>query len=297
MKINGIFKNKKLNPAIITNVSGTIIYINQDAIMEFGVKIGQNVSNIVDINELQKLSMYSNRMSIISITHPKYSEAYASISGDGINKTISITFKKGYKKSSKDLIEELNILSITNRQIERSTAKDISLNDFCQEIKKTISDTGNFINVYTQNESFYQNEHLLQALALCGIGMMQETSPNKPVDFYLKRINGQLEMKIIVRVNSVKEGRGAQEVENILPWCAIRLAVIDNLCEQNKLSYTVNLVERSLKLVIKAKQVAIDTILHSSPNTTSLVKDLYQLLYPRENIISKYGISIEEIIE
>lgn len=294
MKIYGYKQQKPISPEIVTDVNGTVIYLNQSAKSILKLKLGDSIGSILDINELRKLSMFAKKMDILKTTHDEYKDAIIAILGEGINKTIKITPIKSYDKTNQDVVNEKNILSVANN-IELNKHKgEINLQSFCDDIKNTAASFGNYVNVYTQNDSFYYNQSYLQALVLCSIAMMNETSPNKPVDLYVKIINEKLEVKVIVRKEGKQEIRGAQELKEEFPWCAIRIALIDSICVTNNIEYSMNLMERSLKVVFKIKKLDKNAFsLRTEPIFTSSLQDLYTLLAPRENIALKYDIQVE----
>jgi len=120
--------------------------------------------------------------------------------------------------------------------------------------------------------------------------MMNETNPQKPVDLYVNKSDNSLEIKVIVRIETMSEARGAQEVEAMLPWCALRIALIDSICERDDISYSISVAERQFKIVYKIPELqAQTTALRTSPLSRLMLRELYTLLSPRENIASRYS--------
>ncbi len=295
MKIYTNNQSKLILPEIVTDVSGMIIYLNQSAKTNLKLKLGESIGSLIDINDLRKLSMFSKRIEIFETQSPEYKEAIVTILGEGINKTLKINLFKGYNKREQDLLNDKNILSVANN-IELNRAKrEIKLPELCEMLRSVITTSGNYINVYSHDESFYYNESYLQALILCSVAMMNETSPRKPVDLYIKKIDERLEIKVIVRVDEALEIRGAQEIKTLFPWCAIRIAFIDSICVSNNIEYSINMVERSLKIVFKVNKIKKDAFaLRFDPAYTSTLQEMYSLLAPRENVAFKYDKQGEE---
>lgn len=290
MKIKNEYVSKFIIPEIIIDVSGRVIFCNQEAINALNIKVGNDVSEIVDIDEIRKLSMFSDKIDVLKAFHPVYKEATAKIFGQGINKSIKLTFRKGYEKMPSDVLQEKNILSVASNVSINNDKKLISINELCTEIKKIITDKGHYLNVFAKDASYYHNESHLQALILCSIAMMNETNPQKPVDLYVNKSDNSLEIKVIVRIETMSEARGAQEVEAMLPWCALRIALIDSICERDDISYSISVAERQFKIVYKIPELqAKTTALRTSPLSRLMLRELYTLLAPRENIASRYS--------
>lgn len=295
MKLKVEYNKEASIPEIIIDISGSIIFCNQGAIDAFKSKIGKDVSDLIDIDEIRKLSMFSDKIDVLKTFHPKYKEATASIFGQGIYKSIKLTFRKGYDKSQEDIRREKDILSVASNITLHNDKKEISINDLCSDIKEIIIKNGNYLNIFPKEASFYYKESYIQALILCSIAMMNETSPKKPVDLYVSKSNDTLEIKIIVRIETMQEARGAQAVEAMLPWCALRIALIDSICDKNNISYTASIVQRQFKITYKVPELKADsTTLHTLSTAASMLQEIYSLLAPRENIAFKYDTQGEE---
>ena len=295
MKLKSEYNNETAIPEIIIDISGKAIFCNQPAIDAFKIRVGSDVSKLVDIDEIKKLSMFSNKIDVLKTFHSKYKEATVIIFGQGINKSIKLTFRKGYEKSPSDILQEKNILSVASSVAINQDKKTISINELSTDIKKTVVENGYFLNTYVKDDSFYHKESHLQALILCSIAMMNETSPKKPVDLYISKNGENLEVKIIVRIETMKEARGAQAVEAMLPWCSLRIALIDSICDKDNISYSIRVVERQFKIVYKIPELkAESTLLRTFTISQSMLYELYTLLAPRENIALKYGKPGEE---
>lgn len=291
MKINSYNLNDNLNPQIVVNVSGTLMYFNEDARKVFRLKIKSDISDIINIDIIKKFSMYSNKTEIVETYHPYYRYAVMSISGDGINKIVLLTFKLSIGKTEEILKVEKNILMIANKITLNKKVISTSLDVLSNEIKQLIAAKGHFLNTYVKIlEPVNVNVSHLQALILCGISMMNETSPKRPVDLYIRRnLRNHIEIKIIVRVDSNEERYTAQGVEEVFPWTSIRIAAIDEICQNNDIDYNVTLTERSLKVVYTIKEGAIlSTKVNSFDDNVITIEDLYEFLSPRDNINLSY---------
>ena len=289
MKINSNYNKEIQNPEIIIDVSGNIIFYNQSAKDKFKIQIGEDISSLIDIDNIRKLSMFSNKIDVLKTLHPKYKEATVIIFGEGINKSIKLVFRKSYNKGLDDIRQEKNILSVANNIRLSKEKREIFLEDLCKEIKEATVKNGYYLNTYVKNNSFYHNETHLQALILCSIAMMNETSPKKPVDLYITKNSNILEIKVIVRIETMQEAQGAQAVEAMLPWSALRIALIDTICDKNDISYSISVANRQFKAIYRIpEQKAEAATLHSPLVSVFTLQDICSLLSPREDIMVKY---------
>jgi hypothetical protein len=293
MKINNVNLGDEISPEILVNVNGEIMYFNEKARIEFKLKIKKSISYLIDLDEIKKFSMFTSKADIISTFHDKYKYALIFSSGDALNKIIKIVFKENIGNSDELLKSERNILSTVNCVSLNKRISRISLDNVSQKIKKIIEGRGHYLNVYNKlQEDICVNESVIRAIIISGITMMNETSPNRPVDLYIKRdANNFIEIKIIVRVDTNETRYTAQGVERIFPWTAIRIALIDKICDDNGLSYNVTLVEKSLKLIYKIKEEKLAGLMIHSINIGEIdIEALFDMLAPRNNLIMDYDI-------
>lgn len=287
MKIKDYKSNENLNPQIIVSVSGTLMYFNDDARKTFHLKIKTDISHLIDIDELKKFSMYNNKIEIFETLHPEYKYAIISITGDGINKILKISFKKSIGKTEEKLKIEKNILFVANNITINKNVSFISLEELSKDIKNIVVSKGYFLNTYVKvSEIVKVNQSQIQALILCAIAMMNETSPNRPVDLYIRRdMNNLIEAKVTVRVDTTEEKHTEYGIEEVFPWCAIRIALINKICEDNDIKYNTVLTEKSLQVIYKFKEEQIQNINVNSFDIGRLtLEEIYELLAPRENL-------------
>ena len=293
MKINNYNSNDNLNPQIVVNVSGTLMYFNEDARKVFKLKIKSDISNIIDLNTIKKFSMYSDKTEIVETLHPVYKYAIMSISGNGINKIINIIFKSLLGKNGEILKTEKNILMIANKITLNKNISYVSMEELSQKIKEISVSNGYFLNTYIKiTERVKVNQSHIQALILCAIAMMNETSSKRPVDLYIKRnFRNFIEIKIMVRVDSNIEKFIIQDIEEVFPWCAIRVAAIDEICKKSNIDYNVSLAEKSLKVVYTfAEESLLSTKVNGINIDRITLEELYKLLCPREDINLNYEV-------
>ena len=257
MKINDI--NGLSKPEIIVDVTGKAIFVNDLAKKIFQIKIGDYVSKIVDINAIKKKSMYSDVVDVQDTLHPEYKSVTMEIFDNSLIKTIRLTFFKGYNKTIEDEKKEKDILAVINNVRLYNKKAEILMDSFALAIKESVIKSGHFINLNIKESSFYGNKSVLQALVLNSVAMLNEISPTKPVDLYISKIQNVLQIKIIVRVEKKLEARGIQEIEDLCPGISsLRITLIDNICEKNEIDYSINLIERSMKIIFKIKEIQSD---------------------------------------
>ena len=283
MKINTSYKDNNEKPIIVTDIKGTIVYLNLQATYKLKLKIGDDISSFIDANGIKKLTMYNERIEIVKTLNEEYNEAILHIFGEGINKRVTIMPKRNINSTEKSLKKSKDILSVANNVRLNKDVKSISLSDFCKNVRETVLSTNNYVNVYLNEESIHQNESHLQALVLCSISMLNEINPHKPVDLYIRQKNNAFEFKIIVRVSEKRAIMGAQDIEAIYPQSGIRIALIDNICNRNDIEYSMNITDESLRIVFKIPEInKFDGALRAGSINTSLWAEMYELLKPME---------------
>lgn len=287
MKINNNNPNTILKPYILVKVNGEVIYLNNDAEKVFKIKIGTEVSRLININEIKKFSMYTDKVKIFETFHPVYKFAIVSVSGSGISKTLKISFETNIGENEIKLKKEKDVLFVANNVLLNKKVSNISLVDEVAHIKNLVESKGHFLNTYVKiTEPVKLNLSKIQALIMCAVAMMNETSPKRPVDLYIKRdMDNFIEIKIIVRVDTTIERYTEIGIEEEFPWCAIRIALINLICEENRINYNMSLVDKSLKVIYKIREEQVLNTTMGSIGTVGLsLEELYSLLSPREDL-------------
>ena len=289
MKIN---KSDKA-PVVVTDVSGRIMLASAEAKRELKfLKSGENINKIIDANVLTKLSMKSKVLEIVPIDCPCYDVAILKVEGQGLSKTVKVSFHKSSEgldatsEEDRDIITSVNDIDFDKR-IESVNLKKLA-NEAIEELKNT-SASYPFVNLYVDDIDMSLKSLQLQALIICSLSMMHETSPKRPVDLYLRKKNGKLEVKVIVRVDDYIRLYGAQAIEKTYPWTAIRFALIDDICERDKIQYKATVTEKALKIVfhIQEKEAA-QTELYSQEFYFELLQEISCRLKPRQSILLKH---------
>lgn len=288
MKIYNYKLNVILKPYILVNVSGNIIHFNNDAEKAFKVKIGMEASHLIDINEIRKFSMYSDKIKILETLHPVYKYAIVSISGSGLNKILKVSFETNIGENEEQLKKEKDILFVANDVVVNKKVSMVSLIDEAARIKELFLSKGHFLNTYVKiNEPVKVNSSRIQALIVCAVAMMNEASPKRPVDLYIKRdMNNLIEIKVLVRVDTMLEKYTEQEIESVFPKSTIRIALINKICEEHEINYNMSIAEKTLRVVYKIKEEYIANITISSIGSHGLsLEELYSLLSPRVELL------------
>ena len=275
MKISDTNKVNNIKPLVVTDVKGRILYLNKTAEGLFNLKRGGDISEIIDIDSIKKLSMFNEITEALPTFHHKYRIASACVSGEGINKRVTLTFYHSDYKGNVELKAERDILNVSEYVRLHQAPVIIELNDFFEKAKRQVEKTNHFINLYLNEEVFNYAEAHFQSLLLCSISMMNEISPKKPVDVFVKRTGSVLEIKLTVYV------------KDIYPYAGIRLALIDAICNLTGDSYTVNIVDGLLKITLKLTEKKESTVMtHSVALSIALWDNVYNVLKPREYVLS-----------
>lgn len=291
MKINSNAISDAVDPEVLVDVNGNIMFFNEKARKEFKLKIKKDISTLINIDDIKKFSMFSSKADIISTLHSEYKYALIYSTGDALNKIIRLIFKSSIGKTEEILKSEKNILSVVNNVSLNKRILNVSLNELSSKIKSVIVEKGHYLNTYIKiDEPVCVNESNLKSLIMSAIAMMNETSPKRPVDLYIKRdMNNLIEIKVLVRVDTTEEKHTPQGVEQIYPWTSIRIALIDKICEDFGINYNITVTEKTLKVVYKMKEEKIShTAIHSGIFGGLSLESLYDLLLPREDIGLSY---------
>lgn len=294
MKIIKEKYNENESPSITVNANGEIVKINESAKKEFKLEKKSNVSKLVDLDYIKKMSMFSKKVDVFPIKSQKYKEGILRSSGSGLHKTITISFEIGYDKTEQEANKEQKMLTTLTALDSNVICKEFNCLDESKNIldalKQEKSTEHIFVNNYSRNETFTCNLTSVQAVALCAIALANEVSPKRPVDFSIKRILHLMQIEVKVRVDTLKTARCVQDIESIYPFTALRFALLDSVCENDKISQSMQIVGRELILRFMFTENKGSTVLHSAPFYTSILPSITAAFAPRAGIAEKYGI-------
>ncbi len=291
MKINKKNNDKKEKPRVVTDLSGNIISVNESAKSELSIKKKEDIERIIDIDMVKKLSMFSDSIKITKTTSKKYKEAVLRANGVGISKTVQITFNFGYEKEEEDIIQEENMLSFVNTSDD--TVTEINCIDMSKEIISEIqnhsAEKAPFINNYSRDESFCCKPSVVQKLSACSLGIVNEISPTRPVSFSIKKILHLLQIEVKIAVDTVKSANTIQEIESIYPFTATKLAMIDEICEKERISYEAYIKGRTMTIRFRLEEQKAKAELHAVTFVTATLASIVSAFAPRPGIRAKYG--------
>lgn len=295
-----IIKKNKINnesPRIITDLNGNIISVNESAKNELLINRKEDIAKLINIDMIKKISMFSDTITVTKTTSEKFKEAILRANGTGVSKTVQITFSQGYDKEEQDIQQEENMLSLVK------TIDDTVIEINCIEASKNIIDEIEksskgkppFINNYSKNETFFCNPSIVQMLSACSIGIANEISPTRPVSFSIKKILHLLQIEVKIAVDTIKRATNIQEIENIYPFTTLKFAIIDEICEQEEISYEAYITGRTLSIRFRLEERKPQMEVHSTTFVASLLGAIVSAFASRPNIRSKYGMPEEEI--
>ncbi len=281
--------NTICGPEIISDLNGNIIYLNEAAKRELKITKTDNVSKIIDIDMLKKLSMFEYNVEVATTSNKKYREAILKANGTGANKTVQITFSSGYDKNEEDIEKERQMIALS--KVENITTEINSL-----EMSKMIIDELSqneetkhiVVNNYSTNDTYKCNPRAVQIYSCCAIGLANEISPTRPVSFSIKRVLNCLQIEVKVAVNTLKNAYGIQEVVSMLPFASLKLSIIDELAESEKNSYEVFVKGRSFvfRLIIANEKPIMK--LYAPTFAISMLPSIVTAFAPRPKIKEKY---------
>ena len=299
MKISKKNNGKNEKPRVITDLNGNVISINESAKSELDINKKTDIAKIIDADLIKKLSMMPNGMKIAKTTNKKYKEAILRANGVGISKTVQITFNLGYEKDDQDVVQEENMLSFINTNDETVTNFNcISMsNEIVDQVQKNSEENPPYINNYSKNEDFYHKPSVVQILSACSIGIANEISPTKPVSFSIRKILHLLQIETKVAVNTLKTANTQQDIESIYPFIATKLAMIDELCEKENISYESHIKGRFMTFRFLLEERKPTAELHAVTFFTTILASIAKAFAPRKGIRTKYGmpeVTLEE---
>ena len=295
MKINDF----SIAPTIVTDVTGRITLLNNLAKKELKpCKVGDNIDKFIDKSTFTKLTMRTDIIDAVEVNMNDYEMAIIRVSGEGLSKTIRITLHK-IDDSLENLCDDKEMLASLNGISLDYRTESINPRKFGQDLISYINNAPDVsyphVNLYAEDREFFTRSLQLQALILCSISMMHETSPKRPVDLYIKSKGKDLQVKIIVRVDDNIRLNNVQAIEKLYPWTTVRFALIDDICEKGNISYSATVSEKSLKVIYMIKEDAREkAALLSPPFTMDFIPHLVASLKPRARIVLKRR---EEAIE
>jgi hypothetical protein len=291
--------NSNEPPKVVTDLNGNIISANESAKNELSIRRKEDIAKLINIDLIKKLSMFSDTINVTKTTNNKFKEAILRASGTGLSKTIQITFSLGYDKEEKDIQQEESMISIV-KTID-DTVTEINCIEASKEIIKEIEEnsTGKppFINNYSKNETFVCNPYVVQILAVSSLGIANEISPTRPINFSIKKLLNWLQIETKIAVDTVKTARTIQDIESIYPFTALKFAIIDEICEQERISYEAYITGRTLSIRFRLEEKKSKMEVHATNLIPSLLSAIVSAFSPRPNIRSKYGMPEVEIEE
>lgn len=277
MKINKPKKPQTRGKYLIIDPRGRIKGQNDPSI--FGKEV-ESVSAYIDQNHISKLSMCGETVDIIKVNSKTETAAVLSVRGTGIGKEIKVSFIDTEFDESEFLAAQ-NMVAVTNYVNEQGIVETFELSSFAKQIvDKMKEETPSiFVNVFTRGGSFTCNATKIQLAVVSAIAMAHEISPTRPIDLYVNLSRSGLEIKVIVRTDTLKIGKSLQEVESIFPRASIRLSLLEATCETQGIEYELTAMNKSVTVRFVSKEEQI-TELRARPFFASALDAIIRAFKP-----------------
>ena len=183
------FIQNKAFPVIITNVSGKIISLNKQALMNIRkIEVVGYIFDLLDKDKIFKMSMYPRGIEIIKTTSKEYPLSYSKIQCKDYDKNIENCLTENTFSNSQELENVRRILDLYNRS--KSPARRITVFEYLSYILSKMDDKNAVkkINPTILNKGNFYNNISLSQLELLFISMIA----------LLSEINGLTEVKVLV---------------------------------------------------------------------------------------------------
>lgn len=270
---------------LITNTNGVVIYITSAARQAFnGIRVGGSVSKIVDIDYIQKVSMFSDRLDVIPTLVDNYKEARVMVFSNGFNKFVKLTFFKGkYKRLDGSYKKEKMMASVMWEASKLQDISTISLKEFGNKLSAIVKNQNYYVSTSSTDDSFYYSEALLLTMILNSLSIINESLPDRLVDISLEKQDNKLSVKLISSVEKSNLGMNWSEFGELYPWISLRASFMDASCERNKINHSVSVLDNCLRVELLFEELERGAeALYFKPRQNMLSwESIYEALKPR----------------
>ena len=279
MKIYKGKESKKKGKYVIIDARGNIKVpgaLQNDSEIDYSYQ--QKLKGI-NADQIAKLTMYEDSLNIIKLQDENDTAAVLTVRGMGVSKEIKVSFFEDNfgEKEMVELQKMANVINYVNSHKEISV---FDISNLGNQIKEKLSKLSKeiYVNFYTRGGKFTCNESRLQLAIVSAISIAHNISPTRPIDLYINLDNNTLNVKIIVRTDTLKIGRGAREVGSIFPKASSRLELLDNTCEIMNLNYEVTSIQKSVTIEFVATEEKT-TALYTRPQLASVIDTIISAFF------------------
>ena len=279
MKIYKGKESKKKGKYVIIDARGNIkvpgaLQVDRDVEYSYQQKLKG-----IDADQIAKLTMYEDSLNIIKLQDENDTAAVLTVRGMGVSKEIKVSFFEDTfgEKEMVELQKMANVINYVNSHKEISV---FDISDLGNQIKEKLSKLSKeiYVNFYTRGGAFTCNASRIQLAIVSAISIAHEISPTRPIDLYINLDNNKLNIKVVIRTDTLKIGRGAREVGSIFPKASSRLELLDNTCEIMNLNYEVTSIQKSVTIEFVATEEKT-TALYTRPQLASVIDTIISAFF------------------
>ena len=253
-------------PTIISDLNGNIIYVNSRAATSlYPIKVGDSVSKFVDLDYIRKISIFENKIDIVSPRNTKYEKLVIRTVGSGMTKTIELYFANSEKDGLDELEKEKRFFSTYGEIVSVEANESVELNNFITRVVDYMHSDLRFAYrkfniVDTENkECLFANYAHLSVIAVGTIIALNEIEYRNPMELSIENINSEYSLNISVPTNTFVNAEGLSDLAELYPRIAMRLIYLTSLCEDNDIKY---------KFTVKPNRVTANYIITEHLNKT-----------------------------
>ena len=237
-------ENKEL-PTIITDMSGTILYMNTAVTnVLYYLKIGDNVSRIIDLDYVMKLTMFERCLDITLTNIPEFNKAVVRVSGQGATRTLEVNLYKTEQVGKEVLLNEKKLFATYTDIISRATQDRVNIKTFINQIIDSLKSDLRFeyrsfdVSGIDEREEMLINVAHLSTLVVGIIIFINEVEYRNPIAISVNKLGDGFMLNISAKANTFTHAKGLQEISELYPKMAMRLAYVTSLCDDCGIDYT-----------------------------------------------------------
>lgn len=240
-------RRRKVNndpPVIITDLNGEIIHMNSSAQTNLKpLRVGKNISSILELDYVRKISMLDNRIDVTSPKDDRYNKAVVKVMGAGATKTIEITLLNYTNISESDEINDKKLLSTYSEIVENNIKSAIKLNNFIESTVDCLKSDLRFAyrnfeivkNSYDQELYTYFSH--LSTIAVGTVVILNEIEYRKPIKISVDNVFGEYVLNISVEAVTFQESEGLYNFCELFPKLSMRSTYVASLCDNDGIKY------------------------------------------------------------
>lgn len=251
---------------LITDLNGKIIFMNKPAISKLKtIKVGDDISKIIDIDYVRKVTMLENWMDIVVPKISQFNRAVIKVSGKSVSKLLEVYLINDESLTEDDLLNDKRLFATYHEIIGTNITRKIKLNDFLELIAACIKEDMRFsyrkihVNKTEENPELYINFAHLSTIVTGVIIAINEIDYRNPIELSLENLFGEYVLHISVEANTFYEAQSIAELSELYPKIAMRLVYITSLCKSDDIEY---------KIFLKNKKVTASFIVSDMINET-----------------------------